>query len=50
MRIHALLFAVGSLATRITLAAPASAATDIFVSRANNDFAVATSNPVPRSR
>jgi len=45
MRIHTLLFAVGSLATQITLAAPANAATDIFVSRTNNDFAVATSNP-----
>jgi hypothetical protein len=46
MRVNSLLFAIGSLATQLTLAAPASAATDIFISRANNDFAVASSNPV----
>ncbi len=45
MRVSSLLFAVGTLVTQLTLAAPARAATDIFRSPSNNTFAVASSNP-----
>jgi hypothetical protein len=45
MRVSSLLFAIGTLVTPLTLAAPARAATDIFRSPNNNTFAVATSNP-----
>jgi hypothetical protein len=45
MRVTSLLFAIGTLVTQLTLAAPARAATDIFRSPTNNTFAVASSNP-----